>query len=314
MSARRVLLSALLIALLPLPVVAPAQEIGAVLTDGRLVFWDAMERGILQAGADLGVRVSVRRAIDNDPQSVEQNPQLKIAQSMIRAGAKTMILAPMPVRGLATPVEFTVPLVFVDRPSDDFKALSTIATDNYAAGRAAAFSLQGQLPKGAKVGVLRLLPNIASTTDRENGFVEAAKEMGFDVVLDAYVGRGIREAQASVTALLGSYQGLIDAVFTPNEETTFGALRALHKWPREKRPRLVGFDYRAAFKEDLRKGNLYAIVVQDPFQMGYRAVQALVQFRSGQQLPEQVAIDVLVVTANNVDDPTIHTALSHYGD
>jgi ribose transport system substrate-binding protein len=174
--------------------------------------------------------------------------------------------------------------------------------------------LQGQLPKGAKVGVLRLLPYIASTTDRENGFIEAAKEMGFDVVLDAYVGRGIREAQASVTALLGSYQGLIDAVFTPNEETTFGALRALHKWPREKRPRLVGFDYRAAFKEDLRKGNLYAIVVQDPFQMGYRAVQALVQFRSGQQLPEQVAIDVLVVTANNVDDPTIHTALSHYGD
>jgi ABC-type sugar transport system substrate-binding protein len=47
------------------------------------------------------------------------------------------------------------------------------------------------------------------------------------------------------------------------------------------RPLLVGFDYEYQFEGDLRNGDLYAIVVQNPFEMGYRAVEQLVRFRRG---------------------------------
>jgi ribose transport system substrate-binding protein len=316
MQAKRILQAALLRAAVMTAGGAQSQEteIGAVLAGARSGFWGAMEKGIAQAGIDLGVRVVVRSPVDDDPQTVAQNLQIKMVRSLIQDGAKAMILAPMPVAGLPTPVEISVPVVFVDRSSADFRGLSTISTDNYAAGHAAAFTLQGHLSKGAKVGVLRLAPDVVSTTARETGFIDATKELEFDLVVDTYLGHGIREPQAAVAAALASYSGRLDAVFTPTDFTTFGALRALAELPPEGRPLLVGFDYRPAFEESLRKGELHAFVVQDPFQMGYRAVQILTEIRANRQVPERVTIDALVVTAGNLDDPKIRTALNQYRD
>ncbi|HZF32331.1 MAG TPA: substrate-binding domain-containing protein [Candidatus Angelobacter sp.] len=316
MQAKRILQAAFLMAAVATPGGAQSQEteFGAVLAGARSGFWGAMEKGIAQAGVDLGARVVVRSPVDDDPQTVAQNLQIKMVRSLIQDGAKAIILAPMPVAGVPTPVEIPVPVVFVDRSSADFKGLSTISTDNYAAGRAAALTLQGYLSKGAKVGVLRLAPDVVSTTAREAGFVDATREMGFDVVVDVYLGHGIREPQAAVAAALASYSGRLDAIFTPTDFTTFGALRALAELPPEGRPRLVGFDYRPVFEDYLRSGDLHAFVVQDPFQMGYRAVQLLMEIQAGRHVPERVTIDALVVTAGNLGDPKIRTALNQYRD
>ena len=54
--------------------------------------------------------------------------------------------------------------------------------------------------------------------------------------------------------------------------------------------------------------------MQDPFKMGYTAVEQLLRARSGQKIPERVTIDVLVVTAETLDDPKIRAALSHSRD
>jgi len=65
----RILQAALLIAVVAMPGGAQSQEteFGAVLAGARSGFWGAMEKGIAQAGADLGVRVVVRSPVDDDP-------------------------------------------------------------------------------------------------------------------------------------------------------------------------------------------------------------------------------------------------------
>jgi len=232
-----------------------------------------------------------------------------MVDSMLQGGAKSLILAPIPVPGITMPVEYPVPVVLIDRPSDQFKALSTIATDNHAAGRAAALSLARRLAAGAKVGVFRLERSVVSTTARETGFIEAAKELGFEVVIDGYVGHGIREAQFAVEALLQAYQGRLDAVFAPTTEITLAIMLAREDRPREPRPLLVGNGYRLGFGDNLRRGELFAIVMQDPFKMGYTAVEQLLRARAGDKIPEQVMIDVFVVTADNVEDPKVQALL-----
>ena len=47
---------------------------------------------------------------------------------------------------------------------------------------------------------------------------------------------------------------------------------------------------------------------------GYRAVQLLIDIRAGRQVPEQVTIAALVVTAGSLDDPKIRIALIQYRD
>jgi ABC-type sugar transport system substrate-binding protein len=56
------------------------------------------------------------------------------------------------------------------------------------------------------------------------------------------------------------------------------------------------------------------MVVQDAYQMGYQAVQRAVQVRSGEQIPAQIMVDFLVVSAANVNDPDIRLRLSHHHD
>ncbi len=309
MRGRPVLSSAFSIGLTLCAVPLQAQDIAAVLAGTRGLFWKTIEKGINQAGADLGVSIVIRSPVDDDPRTTELNLQFKMVRSVLDAGARSLILAPIPVHDLATPIVYDVPVILIDRPSTQFTALSTVATDNYASGRAAALSLRGRLPEGAKVGVFRLAPNVVSTTARESGFVDGAKTMGFEVVVDAYLGHGIREPEIAATAVLGTYQGRIDALFTPTDNVTLGVLRVLQGWPREKRPLLIGFDYKPGFELSLKDGNLYALVMQDPFRMGYTAVEQLVAFRAGRQIPKEVTIDAVVVTAANLDDANIRAAL-----
>jgi ribose transport system substrate-binding protein len=289
-----------------------AADVGAVLAGAQSEFWRAMENGITQAAVDFGSKVVVRSPMDDDPRTTADNLQLKMVQWVIASGVKSVILAPIPVTGVKTPIELPVPVVFVDRPSHDFRALSTISTDNYAAGRAAAHTLQGVLPRGAKVGVLRLAPDVVSTTARERGFIDAAKQMGFEVVVDAYIGHGIHEPELAAQDAIKSYGHPIDALFTPTDFTTVAAVRALDELALKKRPKLVGFDYRPIFKQYLTTGELHAFIAQDAYQMGYVAVETLMKAQAGEPVKPEISIDVLTVTAGNINDPAINAKLRQY--
>jgi ribose transport system substrate-binding protein len=291
---------------------ARAADYGAVLAGAQSEFWKAMEQGISEAAAQRRVQVVVRSPIDDDPQTTSQNLQLKIVQWMIDSGAKSIILAPIPVNGMKTPIQLPVPVVFVDRPSKDYRALATISTDNYAAGRTAARTLQHALPRGAKVGVLRLAPDVVSTSAREQGFIDAAKEMGFEIAVDAYIGHGIHEPELAAVDAIKSYGHPLDAIFTPTDFTTLAAVRAIDQLAPKQRPKLVGFDYRPIFAQYLQTGVLYAVIAQDAYQMGYVAMQTLLKIEAGERVPAEISIDVLSLTAANIGDPAIGIKLRQY--
>ncbi|CAB3750918.1 substrate-binding domain-containing protein [Paraburkholderia humisilvae] len=292
--------------------IARAAGYGAVLAGSQSEFWKAMEDGITQAASEQKVQVVVRSPVDDDPQTTSQNLQLKMVQWMIDSGVKSIILAPIPVSGVKTPVQLPVPVVFVDRPSNDYRSLATISTDNYAAGRAAAHTLQDALPRGAKVGVLRLARDVVSTSAREQGFIDAAKEMGFDIAVDAYIGHGIHEPELAAVDAIKAYGHPLDAIFTPTDFTTLAAVRALEDLAPKQRPKLVGFDYRPIFRQYLQTGVLYAVIAQDAYQMGYVAMQTLLKAEAGEPVPPRISIDVLSLTATNIGDPTISMKLRQY--
>ncbi|MFC0397010.1 substrate-binding domain-containing protein [Paraburkholderia rhizosphaerae] len=292
--------------------IARAASYGAVLAGAQSEFWKAMEDGITQAASEHQVQVVVRSPIDDDPQSRSQNLQLKMVQWMIDSGVKSIILAPIPVNGVKTPVRLPVPVVFIDRPSQDYQSLATVSTDNYAAGRTAARTLQNALPRGAKVGVLRLARDVVSTSAREQGFIDAAKEMGFQIVVDAYIGHGIHEPELAAIDAIKTYGHPLDAIFTPTDFTTVAAVRALEALALKQRPKLVGFDYRPVFRQYLQTGVLHAVIAQDAYQMGYVAMQTLLKAEGGKPVQTQINIDVLVLSAANIDDPTIGVKLRQY--
>jgi ribose transport system substrate-binding protein len=60
----------------------------------------------------------------------------------------------------------------------------------------------------------------------------------------------------------------------------------------------------------LKKGEIKALVVQNPFEMGYRGVKTAVAILKGEKVEKQSFTDVMLVTAENIDSPEVQRLLN----
>src|SRR5262249_22825190 len=148
--------------------------------------------------------------------------------------------------------------------------VSFVATDNRAAGRIGGEHLAKLVGDGGKVVLLRYQEGSASTTNREEGFLEAMRaRSAITIVSDNQYGGATTDTAFKTSENLLSAQkateGGVTGVFCPNESTTFGMLRALQNAGLAGKIKLVGFDASDKLKNGLRAGEIHGLVVQDPF-------------------------------------------------
>ena len=80
------------------------------------------------------------------------------------------------------------------------------------------------------------------------------------------------------------------------------------------RVKLVGFDAADAEIDDLKAGTVQALIVQDPFKMGYEGVKALAQLVRGQGTPrKRIDTGAKVVTKENMDTEEMQKILYPLG-
>ena len=162
-----------------------------------------------------------------------------------------------------------------------------VGTLNECAGRAGANVLLAQLQqknlgRRANVAILRLNPLSGSTTAREHGFLgvmaQPANEAIASIVSRDHYALGVgiessfQEGLAMIDEML-KQDTPIDAVFCPNESTTTGMLRALENRGLAGKVLFVGFDQSPILATALWKGWIHALVLQDPYTMGYKSVR-----------------------------------------
>jgi ribose transport system substrate-binding protein len=160
--------------------------------------------------------------------------------------------------------------------------------------------------------MLRCLEGSASTTNREQGWLDAmATAPGITVVSSNQYGGATVEtayrASENILAPLKDASGnlTIDGIFTPNESTTFGMLRALQDGGHAGHVRFVGFDSSTKLVEALRNKQLNALVLQNPFAMGYIGVKTVVAHLRGEKVEKRIDTGVTLVTPDNMDRPEI---------
>ena len=74
--------------------------------------------------------------------------------------------------------------------------------------------------------------------------------------------------------------------------------------------KMVGFDSSAPLIEDLRKGLIDSLVVQQPFKMGYESVIAAVNQLAGKPVVKINNLEPKLVSAKNVDTPEIQSLVN----
>jgi ribose transport system substrate-binding protein len=273
-------------------------------------FWKSVHAGAVKAARELDVDVTWKGPLKED----DLKSQIDLVQSFTAQRVSGIVLAPLNDKALVASVNAAtgagVPVVIFDSALSGGNPVSFVATDNRAAGGLAAARLLELAPGPAKVVVLRYQEGSASTNDREEGFLAglAAHPEVTVVSANQYGGATTESAfKAAERVLLAQNAagGGVTAIFTPNESTTFGMLLALQKANLAGKLRFVGFDVSEKLLQGVEAKQVDALVLQNPFNMGYLAVRAVVEHLRGKPVAARTDTGAQLVDAQNLHEPSI---------
>jgi len=273
------------------------------------VFWKSVEAGARAAGEELGVDIVWKGPLKEN----DRAQQIAIVEQFLTEGVAGIVLAPLDDTALRRPVQTAmqkkIPVVIIDsalrgEPGKDF--VSFVATDNRKGGRLAGEELARLLNGQGRLVLLRYQLGSASTTEREEGFLEVVRQNpGLQLLVDnRYGGATAGEAKTASMNLLDKLKEA-EGIFCPNESTTFGMLLALRQNHLAGRLRFVGFDTAPALIEALRQGEIDALIAQDPRRMGYEGVATMVRHLRGASVPQNVDTGVRLITRANLETPEV---------
>lgn len=273
--------------------------------------WKAIHAGAVKAGQDLGVEIIWKGPQKEDDREL----QIAVVEDMIARGVSGIVLAPLDKSGLRQVVREAqmagIPTVCVDSGLEGDDHISFVATDNYDGGVAGAKRLAEVLGGEGKVIMMRAMVGVESTGAREQGFLdEIQKHEGIEILSDnQYGGVTVESGYQMAENLLNRFRGQVDGVFTPNESTTFGMLRALTDAGLAGEIRFVGFDTSDKLIQALEASELDGLVLQNPFKMGEEGVRTIVAHLNGEAVADRVDTGIAVATPENRDEPAIRRLL-----
>jgi ribose transport system substrate-binding protein len=276
-------------------------------------FWKSVHAGAVKAAQELSGQGTPVEVIWKGPlREDDREQQVQVVEGFTAQGVDGIVLAPLDDRALVRPVEEAqrsgVPTVIIDSDLRSDALVSFVATDNLKGGELAADRL-GQLLGGkGKVLLLRYAEGSASTTAREQGFMDRMKAAfpGVQVISsDQYAGATRETAKRASENLLNRYGAEIEGIFTPNETSTDGMLLALQDIGRAGQTKFVGFDASPSLVAALRGKQLQGLVVQNPVRMGYLGVKTMVAHLRGEPTEKRVDTGVILVTPENLETPEV---------
>lgn len=265
--------------------------------------WQTCWTGAQDAAKELGVTV-----VFNSPDTKDDNKQNECINNSVGMGANGILLAAnspsSPVSAMKDATEAGVKIIYVDSPAE-FETPRLFATDNRAGGLKIGERLLQELSaKGivsGKIGIIGVNPSTESCNSREYGFRDAFKDTAFEL-LETQYGEGDASRSKEIADNYIS-QGCV-AVYGSNEGSTVGAGNAA------KEAHMAGIEVVACGSDAsdtnkalVKDGSLLCIMGQNPYQMGYQGVVAMVDYLNGKlsEAYEYVDTGVNVIELSNVD-------------
>jgi ribose transport system substrate-binding protein len=272
-------------------------------------FWQYLVVGANNYAKD---HPEVKVTVFGPPSEADVDKQVAILENVITKKPDGILIAPTssdaPVPAIEKAAASGIPVVTVDNRVNTNKAAAHLATDNLKGGALAADKLVeaikaiGKEPKG-KVALISAYAGVEVLTKRDDGFTKHLAEIapGLKVLPVRYVNNDIQQAMSSASDLLLANPDLL-GFFADNNHTGNGVAAALRDTNNGGKVAGVAFDSDPEEVKALGSGILYALVLQDPYNMGYEGCDYVVKAIHKEKLPEYTDTGAYAVTKQNMND------------
>jgi len=276
-------------------------------------FWMTVRAGAEAAAKESGVELIFR----GPSKETDVAGQITIMEDLTNQKVDAIVMAACNSKALIKPVEKAIkagiPVVTVDSGIDSDIAASFIATDNIDGARKAADALAKLIGDKGDVGLMPIVSGAATSTMRADGFKEQiAKHPNIKIVSTLFSQCDEAKGMAATEDMLTSNPSIV-GIFTACGPGAVGTARVLEQRKLAGKVKLVAFDAFPDEIEALKRGTIQALIVQNPFKMGYEGVKAAIKAKRGETIPKRVDTGVSVVTMTNFNDPEIQKLLFPMG-
>jgi ribose transport system substrate-binding protein len=265
-------------------------KVGVSISTLNNPFFVSLKDGIEKKAKEKGMKVTVVDAQDDTAK------QISGIEDLILQKVDVLLVNPTDSAAISSAVKDAndagIPVITIDRSSDEGDIETFIASDNVAGGEMAAEYLVKELGEKAKVVELEGVSGASATRERGKGFHNIA-----DKQLDV---------QTSQTAEFDRTKGLnvmenilqgnkdIQAVFAHNDEMALGAIEAIKAAGKD--IIVVGFDGNDDALKAVESGELKATIAQQPALIGEEAVNAAEKILKGDKVDDTISVPLKLVT------------------
>ena len=277
-------------------------------------FWLSVFAGAEAAATEYNLKLSI-----SGPETEEDyESQNRMVAEAVAAGAEALVFSAIDYENNASAIDDAaragVKIVAIDSSVASDMVSTYIGTDNYAAGQMAAQAALDRVEGKLVVGIVNYDISSANGQERERGAVALLDESGRAEVV-AVINTLAEAGQArDDTADMLAEHPEINVLLAFNEPTSVGAAEAVSELGLSESVFLVGFDSNVATVDGLQEGSVDALVVQNPYAMGYLGVETAWQLlEGGEETEGWLDTATTMIDPGNMFSPESQKALFPFG-
>ena len=297
-----VLISALLLGGCGATAATEQHTVALVAKSTQTEFWLSVFAGAEAAATEYNLKLTI-----TGPETEEDyEAQNRMVADAVAAGAEALVFSAIDYENNASAIDDAaragVKIVAIDSSVASEMVSTYIGTDNYAAGRMAAQAALERVEGELTVGIVNYDISSANGQEREHGAVDLLQESGraeVAAVINTLAEAG--QAKEDTEAMLAEHPE-INVLLAFNEPTSVGAAEAVSALGLSESVFLVGFDSNVVTVDGLQEGSVDALIVQNPYAMGYLGVESAYKLLAGQgdSLEKTVDTSTQVVDRENI--------------
>jgi ribose transport system substrate-binding protein len=275
-------------------------------------FWEQVKTGA-ECAASKHEDVTVQW--DGVTAETDVTGQVNLLQNFITQGVDGLVYAATDAKVLhdvtQQALDAGIPVVNIDSGTDPQpENVPVFATDNVASAEQVAGLLTDAIgPEGGEIAFIPFQRGTATNEQRAEGFKRGLEEHPELELVAEQPSQSDYDRALQVTTDILTANPNLKGIFAANEPGVLGAAEAVRQAGKSGKVTIVGWDASPDEIEGVRDGVIDALIVQNPFRMGFDGVNAVVkQVREGVE-PQDTDTGVTIVTKDNVDSPEVQAVL-----
>jgi ribose transport system substrate-binding protein len=278
----------------------------AFVTNNASDFWTIARKGTEKAAKDIP-NIEVEFRIPSDGTAAEQQ---RVIDDLLAKGIHGIAISPVDPKNQTQMLNRAAGQTLVltqDSDAPESNRVCYIGTDNVEAGRQAGQLVKEALPNGGKIMIFVGVLDAANAQQRYQGLKEALAGSNVTIIDVRTDNTDLVRAKANAADSLVNNPDLAGMVglWAYNGPAILSAVKEANKTDKVK---IVAFDEQDETLSGIKDGSIYATVVQQPFEFGYRSMELMSKILSGDksQVPasKQIFVPTKAIKKDNVDQFT----------